>query len=75
MLEFDQPDVLLSNDASEFSLLVKQTGEAEAEHLRMLANSAGAKTKSDLKKAVVEVRGDVADRSSHGDGENDPLLV
>jgi hypothetical protein len=39
VLEFESPDVLLSNDESELSLLVKQTGSAEAEHLRMMANS------------------------------------
>jgi hypothetical protein len=40
VLEFESPDVLLSNDESELSLLVKQTGSAEAEHLRMMARLA-----------------------------------
>ncbi|CAF4018606.1 unnamed protein product [Rotaria sordida] len=38
LLEFDSPKVLLSNSTSHFSLLVEQTGVAEAEYLRMLAN-------------------------------------
>jgi hypothetical protein len=76
VLEFDVPEVLLSNDASEFSLLVNQTGEAEAEHLRMLASNVGAKTRSDPPKAVTTiVQGDVADRPSYVGEENDPLLV
>ena len=39
LLEFDSPGVLLSNRRSHFSSLVEQSGAAEAEHLRMLANS------------------------------------
>ncbi|CAF2639387.1 unnamed protein product [Rotaria sp. Silwood2] len=39
LVEFDSPQVLLSNDYSHFSLLVEQTGVAEAEYLRTLANS------------------------------------
>ena len=40
LLEFDAPDVLLSDSESEFSTLVKQTGVAEAEHIRALAKLA-----------------------------------
>ncbi|CAF1477796.1 unnamed protein product, partial [Rotaria sordida] len=38
LLEFDSPKVLLSNSTSHFTLLVEQTGVAEAEYLRTLAN-------------------------------------
>ena len=37
VVEFDRPDVLLSNSASHFSLLVKQTSPAESEYLHALA--------------------------------------
>lgn len=37
-MEFDEPGVLLSNTGSYFSSLVEQTGAAEAEYLRTLAN-------------------------------------
>ncbi|CAF2833335.1 unnamed protein product, partial [Rotaria sp. Silwood2] len=40
LVEFDSPQVLLSNNYSHFSLLVEQTGIAEAEYLRTLANPA-----------------------------------
>ena len=36
MVEFDTPDVLLSNGASCFAALVEQTGAAEAEYLQLL---------------------------------------
>ncbi|CAF1183386.1 unnamed protein product [Adineta steineri] len=39
LVEFDSPQVLLSNTNSQFTLLVEQTGIAEAEYLRTLANS------------------------------------
>ncbi len=39
LIEFDKPDILLANPDSFFSLLVEQTGTAEAEHLRSLANA------------------------------------
>ncbi|CAF5005137.1 unnamed protein product [Rotaria sp. Silwood1] len=39
LVEFDSPQVLLSNNYSQFTLLVEQTGETEAEYLRTLANS------------------------------------
>ena len=46
MLEFDSPDILLSDPNSQFSSLVEQTGASEAEHLRTLANAVAAKSKS-----------------------------
>jgi len=46
LLEFDSPDVLLSNSESQFASLVDQTGAGEVEHLRMLANAASKKVKS-----------------------------
>jgi hypothetical protein len=39
LVEFDTPEVLLSNSHSYFALLVEQTGAAEAEYLRTLTNS------------------------------------
>ncbi|CAF4400641.1 unnamed protein product, partial [Adineta steineri] len=39
LVEFDSPQVLLSNTNSQFTLLVEQAGIAEAEYLRTLANS------------------------------------
>ena len=39
VLEFARPDMLLSDSTSHFTSLVQQTGTAEAEHLRRLANS------------------------------------
>ncbi len=46
LLEFDSPDVLLSNSESQFASLVDQSGAGEAEHLRMLASTASKKVKS-----------------------------
>jgi hypothetical protein len=40
VLEFDTPQVLLSDANSQLSSLVDQAGVAEAEHLRMLVNDA-----------------------------------
>jgi hypothetical protein len=37
LVEFDKPEVLLSNGDSHFASLVEQTGSAEAEHLHTLA--------------------------------------
>ncbi|CAF4155270.1 unnamed protein product [Rotaria sordida] len=45
LVEFDSPQVLLSNDYSHFSLLVEQTGIGEAEYLRTLANSSESYTR------------------------------
>ena len=39
LLEFDSPQVLLSNAGSHFSSMVRQSGLGEAEHLRGLANT------------------------------------
>jgi hypothetical protein len=39
VLEFDTPEVLLSNGRSHFSSLVEQSGVGEAEHLRMLVRN------------------------------------
>ncbi len=37
VVEFDVPEVLLSNDQSYFASLVEQAGVAEAKHLHILA--------------------------------------
>ncbi len=39
-MEFDTPQMLLSDANSHFSSLVDQTGAGEAEHLRILVNDA-----------------------------------
>ncbi|CAF3686749.1 unnamed protein product [Rotaria sordida] len=48
LLEFDSPKVLLSNSTSHFASLVEQTGVAEAEYLRTLANMKSTKDNHDL---------------------------
>jgi hypothetical protein len=45
VVEFDVPEVLLSNGQSYFASLVEQAGAAEAEYLRSLANSSEANTR------------------------------
>ena len=45
IVEFDSAKVLLSNDNSYFSELVRQTGSIEAEYLRTVANSNRFETK------------------------------
>ena len=45
MIELDSPEVLLSNNHSDFASLVEQTGAAEAEYLRTLAKSTESYTK------------------------------
>ncbi|CAF4162099.1 unnamed protein product [Rotaria sordida] len=64
LLEFDSPNVLLSNSTSHFASLVEQTGLAEAEYLRTLANMKSTKDNHDL------------DQESLTDSkETDPLLT
>ena len=63
VLEFDSPTNLLSNSDSYFVSLVEQTGPAEAEYLRTLAQRLEIKTK--------EIQPDtIVDEAS----ENDPLI-
>jgi hypothetical protein len=72
LLEFDTPAALLKNDRSEFSMLVKQTGTAEAEHLRMMADNVASK--------VLSVSVETTDEENDEDNnpmqchEQDPLL-
>jgi hypothetical protein len=70
LLEFDSPDVLLSDSESQFSSLVNQAGVAEAEHLRMLASAASKKLKSTDQKLDNHQDDDLALEA----GENDPLI-
>ena len=42
MLEFDAPNILLSDSNSQFASLLKQTGPAEAEYLRTLVDVASS---------------------------------
>ena len=71
LLEFDSPHVLLSQYQSQFTSLVEQTGVAEAEHLRMLANVASRKLKSNKQNLDV-YNNDLLPPQC---GENDPLIV
>ncbi len=68
MVEFDTPEALLSNGYSYFASLVKQTGAAEAEYLRTLANSAESYAKQ---------RGEIYisdEESTSETNEMDPLV-
>jgi hypothetical protein len=71
LLEFDSPDVLLSDSESQFSSLVNQAGAAEAEHLRMLASAASKKMKSTDQKLDDHEDDELPLESE----ENDPLIV
>jgi len=70
-LEFDSPYALLSNSESHFASFVEQTGAAEAEHLRLLANIASTKVKANDQK-LMDNKDDELPSDS---GENDPLIV
>ncbi len=70
-MEFDTPQALLSDENSQLSSLVEQTGGAEAEHLRLLANVTSTKMKSNDQKLM-----DNQDDNLKSDsGENEPLIV
>ena len=69
MLEFDRPTVLLSNSESYFVSLVEQTGPAEAEYLRVLANRTNTKMKEEKLSRTEH------DASTISENETDPLLV
>ncbi len=62
LLEFDAPNVLLSNPNSHFTSLVEQAGAGEAEHLRTLAKKA--------KHPIFNSDDELLEK----DNENDPLL-
>ena len=63
LVEFDAPKVLLSNDHSHFAALVEQTGAAEAEYLRTLANSSESSVKERQQRCVPDE-----------ESESDPLV-
>ncbi len=68
MVEFDTPAVLLSNSQSYFASLVEQTGVAESEHLRTLANASKLSTKRRHEICI-------ADEQSEAEmNETDPLV-
>ena len=71
MLEFDTPDVLLSDSESQFSTLVEQTGVAEAEHLRALAKT----TSRSIKLNDIIFVGDPDYDFESEMHEKDPLIV
>jgi hypothetical protein len=60
--------VLLSNPTSQFTLLVEQTGLAEAEYLRTLANAAA--TAIQVKRNKLNDKDDLPESNN----EDDPLL-
>jgi hypothetical protein len=68
LLEYDTPDVLISDRNSHFASLVEQTGTAEAEHLRILTNSTGSYAKRNRAITVLD-----EERLSEED-ETDPLV-
>ena len=67
VLEFETPEVLLSNARSHFSSLVDQSGVGEAEHLRMLVKN--------VKKYQQEEEGGIVnDTTKEEPDETDSLL-
>jgi len=69
LLEFDTPSALLSNSNSYFVSLVEQTGPAEAEYLRTLANQMDLKMKTKKQKIIID------EELILSVNENDPLLL
>jgi ABC-type proline/glycine betaine transport system ATPase subunit len=67
VIEYDTPSVLLSNSNSYFVSMVEQTGPAEAEHLRILANRTTLK--------MNEKNQERTEDDELVSSENDPLLV
>jgi hypothetical protein len=68
LLEFDAPNVLLSNPDSHFTALVEQAGPAEAEYLRTLANASSTAVK--IKPQNFNSENEQLEENT----ENDPLL-
>ncbi|CAF1664496.1 unnamed protein product [Rotaria magnacalcarata] len=68
MVEFDAPEMLLSNKYSYFCSLVEQTGVAEAEYLRTLANS------NELHKNKKQKTFESDDETMLETNETDPLV-
>ncbi len=69
VLEFDTPSVLLSNADSYFVSLVEQTGPAETEYLRTLANRLSSRTTEKKREATID------EEPTPSGNENDPLLA
>lgn len=67
VLEFDTPSILLSNKNSYFTSLVEQTGTAEVEYLRTLAN----RMNLNIKRPNIVVDDELISSIN----ETDPLLV
>jgi hypothetical protein len=70
VLEFDTPQMLLSDANSQLSSLVDQAGVAEAEHLRMLVNDAKLNAQQQNHEIVIDNEKSLEDVS-----ETDPLLT
>ncbi|UJR14779.1 hypothetical protein I4U23_001767 [Adineta vaga] len=71
LVEFDSPEVLLSDNQSYFTALVKQAGPAEAEYLRTLANSRTSYDKQKQNNDILEDETSAEDI----DVETDPLII
>jgi hypothetical protein len=69
-LEFDTPQALLLDANSQFSSLVEQTGAAEAEYLRSLANMGSSNGKSTEQR----LNDDKNDELLSDNAETDPLI-
>ena len=70
VVEFDRADVLLSKESSYFSSLVMQTGPAEAEYLRTLANSRNNFNKT----STCPTTSEFEEETKENINETDPLL-
>ncbi len=69
-MEFDTPQALLLDANSQFSSLVEQTGAAEAEYLRSLANMGSSNGKSTEQR----LNDDKNDELLSDNAETDPLI-
>ncbi|CAF4980790.1 unnamed protein product, partial [Rotaria magnacalcarata] len=69
ILEFDTPQALLFDTQSQFSSLVNQTGIGEAEHLRILANTAAEFNRKITQERVVN-----NENTFKKNNESDPLI-
>jgi len=68
LVEFDTPEVLLSNSHSYFASMVEQTGAAEAEYLRTLAKPIQSDTRRRREICISD------EESTPETNETDPLV-
>lgn len=70
-MEFDSPQILLTNSESQFASLVEQTGAAEAEYLRAMANVPSSKLESNNQQV-----NDIDENASTSSiDENEPVIT